>query len=66
MRSQGLLNFQILENARTTFSSQKIYMVSSLELSTVVLSKDIGLKLLRRIWESDVKKEPPCHSLLQS
>ena len=40
-------------------------MVSSLELSIVVWSRYISLKLLRRIRESDVKEASLFHSFLQ-
>ena len=40
-------------------------MVPSLEFSIVVWSWYIALKLLWRIWESDVKEKPPFHTLLQ-
>ena len=40
-------------------------MVPSSELSIVVWSRYVALKLLWRIWESDVKQGYPFHTLLQ-
>ena len=56
---QGLLNFQILEKWwKIKFFTLKIYIVLSFELSIVAWSQHIALKLLWRIWESDVKEDP--------
>ena len=38
-----------------------MYMVPSLEISFAVLLRYISLKLLWRIWESDVKEGPMFH-----
>ena len=51
-------------DGRSKFSPQKIYMCPSLELSTVVWLQYIALKLLWRIWESDIKEGPPFHTFL--
>ena len=40
-------------------------MVPSLELSIVVWSRYIALKLFWRIWKNDAKKGPPFHTFLQ-
>ena len=45
-------------------SRQKIWMVPSLELS-IVWSRYNALKLLWRIWESNMKERPPFHTFLQ-
>ena len=50
---------------RSNFSHQKINMVSSLELSIVIWSQYIALKLLWRIWKINVKEAPPFHTFLQ-
>ena len=47
-----------------SFSRQKIWMVPSLELS-IVWSRYNALKLLWRIWESNMKERPPFHTFLQ-
>ena len=39
-------------------------MIPSLELSVVVWSRYIVLKLLWRMWESDVKEGHPFHTFL--
>ena len=39
-------------------------MVPSLELSIVVWLRYVALKLLWRIWESDIKEAPPFHTFL--
>ena len=40
-------------------------MVPSLELFVVVWLRYSALKLLQRIWESDVKEGPPFHTFLK-
>ena len=65
MTSQGLLNFEILENdGRSNFSLHRLYMVPSFAI-TIVWSRYIALKLLWRIWENDVKEGDPFHTFLQ-
>ena len=66
MTAHGLLKFQILEKWRTIeFFTWKIYVVPNLGLFIVVWSRYVALKLLWRIWESDVKKGPSFHTFRQ-
>ena len=67
MTSQRLLNFQILKKWRKVkfLISKNMHGFKSLELSITVWSQYIALKLLWRIWESDVKEGPPFYAFLQ-